>query len=438
MKLRKYVIPVLLTIAVIISLVLSVGMWLNPARYGSSRQNSNPNTAKNEEVNKSLGYVYSPTQALYTDENGSQHLMINQSVNTVSEIKKQMKNYKQARMSQMSRDSQEEYLTIANRKNSFMLNYSAAVTMKMVNEIVNDSFNRLDNIMVNRIVVPINDKRHLYLLTDKNWQVYKVTVAEHSLAGLKKILTTGGSEQIAAHFGDLNGAMNTFIDAKMTLQSYRYLVNTQTKDYYVSRLLNDDNSQNIRVKKQGDRTIYTDQNDRTLTIDNKQRMVNYDDYQATASGIDLSSVLTGAYEDLTRLGLSLDNVRMFGYTTKNQTLTYRYFVEGFPVFATQGQGAIMMKNINSSSVSYRFSLNSPQVPIPNSGDSVELKTTQEVIDSLVNLGYKKNKIKQLHIGYTWSKDDSADNLVRLTPDWYVFYDQKWQSYQNLIKTPVSY
>ncbi|WP_054670192.1 hypothetical protein [Lentilactobacillus senioris] len=40
MKFRKYLLPTLLTIAVLLSLALSVAMWLNPARYGSRQQNN--------------------------------------------------------------------------------------------------------------------------------------------------------------------------------------------------------------------------------------------------------------------------------------------------------------------------------------------------------------------------------------------------------------
>ncbi|GAF37357.1 hypothetical protein [Lentilactobacillus farraginis] len=50
MRFSKYLIPIALTIAVIISLTLSVVIWTNPANY-KNRQNSSQNT-QSEEMTK--------------------------------------------------------------------------------------------------------------------------------------------------------------------------------------------------------------------------------------------------------------------------------------------------------------------------------------------------------------------------------------------------
>lgn len=86
MRFSKYLIPIALTIAVIISLTLSVVIWTNPANY-KNRQNSSQNT-QNEEITKPKRYVYAPTQAIHTDSNGNQTILVNRLVNSVAEIQK--------------------------------------------------------------------------------------------------------------------------------------------------------------------------------------------------------------------------------------------------------------------------------------------------------------------------------------------------------------
>lgn len=412
-------------------------MWINPARYGSRQQNNTKTPTKTESVNKSIGYVYSPVQAVYADDNGNQELLINTSVNTVAEIKRQMRDYKNASLKTISNKSKSNYLEALERPNSFLLNYTSTVTMKMVNNIVNNRFNKLPNYDVDHIVVPTDDASHLYLLGDKNYKIYEIKVDKHSLKGLRQVMQGNNIRKVAASIQMLGNTPNVYTETSLQLQPYRYLVSSQSEDYYVSRLLNDQDSQSIRAKKQGNVTSYTDGNNRQLLFNEKQKMVNYNDFEAKPASLSLTSLLTGGYNNLVSLGVSLDNLRLYDRDDDNHMMTYRYFVEGFPVFATSGQGSITMKDVNTGAVRYRFPLTSPQVPIPNGNNSVTMLPTQTVINRLVQLGYKKSAIDQIHIGYTLKKDRSSSMLVKLTPEWYVKYNGKWQSYSKLTGTTVT-
>ncbi len=81
---------------------------------------------------KPRGYVYSPVQAIHTNADGSQVILVNKLVNTVTEIKKTMKNYKDPHIKTLSKNSKVDYFRIANQTDSIMLNYSDTVSMKMV------------------------------------------------------------------------------------------------------------------------------------------------------------------------------------------------------------------------------------------------------------------------------------------------------------------
>ncbi|KRM94305.1 YycH protein [Lentilactobacillus senioris DSM 24302 = JCM 17472] len=436
MKFRKYLLPTLLTIAVLLSLALSVAMWLNPARYGSRQQNNTKTPAKTESVNKSIGYVYSPVQAVYADQNGNQELLINTSVNTVAEIKHQMHDYQDASLKTISSKSKGNYVEALERPNSFLLNYTSTVTMKMVDAFVNNRFKDLPNYEVDHIVVPTDDSEHLYLLADKEYKIYRISIKKHNLEGLQQIMQGGNIRKVPAAVHMLNNKPNVYTENSFTLQPYRYLVSSQSEDYYVSRLLNGENSQNVRVKKQGNNTSYTDGNNRQLNFNEKQKMVNYSDFQAKPGSLSLTSLLTGGYNNLVTLGVSLDNVRLYDHNLNSHMITYRYFVEGFPVFGNNGQGSITMQNVNTETVRYRFPLTSPQVPIPNGNSTVTMLPTQTVIDRLKELGYKERSISQIHIGYSLKKDSSS-MLVKLTPEWYIKYNGKWQSYSQMSGTTVT-
>nr|WP_252893212.1 hypothetical protein [Lentilactobacillus otakiensis] len=65
MRFSKYLIPLALTIAVVVSLTLSVVLWTNPANYRTNKQTSQ--TPQTQQMIKPKRYVYSPVQAIHTN-----------------------------------------------------------------------------------------------------------------------------------------------------------------------------------------------------------------------------------------------------------------------------------------------------------------------------------------------------------------------------------
>ncbi|MBU9788526.1 hypothetical protein KTE19_11090 [Lentilactobacillus sp. IMAU92037] len=429
MKFSKYLIPIALTIAVIVSLTLSMVLWTNPANY-RSKQNTNQNS-QTESMIKPKHYVYTPTQAVYTNREGSQKIMVNRLVNVIAEVKKTMRDYQDPSIKETSSGSQTEYFKIANQPNSIMLSYPTPVSMKILNNNVNNRFKKFPNHTVTRIVLPTTDSTKIYLLNDQDFKVYQVKVKKHSLKSLNNVLKLS-MRTIPATFKLFNKKPLVYVNTSVQMEPYEYLVDRQSEDYYVSRLLSNDDSQNINAKRHKNVVIYGDQNSMELMFNSKTRMGRFSDYRPNKNRQNMTSVLNNSYNKLSDLGLPLDNVRFFDYDSGSRTVMYRTFVEGFPIFRANGFGTISTRTINSSAQRMNFSLDNPEVPIPSKKGYSTLPATATLIKRLVNSGYKVKDIKKIQIGYGWQKDKNSPLLVNLTPDWYIFYNGKWQSYTSMI------
>ncbi|KRL20927.1 YycH family regulatory protein [Lentilactobacillus kisonensis] len=429
MKFSKYLIPIALTIAVIVSLTLSMVLWTNPANY-RSKQNTKQNS-QTESMIKPKHYVYTPTQAVYTNSEGDQEILVNELVNVISEIKKTMRDYQKPSISEYRSGSQTDYFKVANRPNSIMLSYPTPVSMKILNANVNNRFKKFPNVTVNRIVLPTDDQTKLYLLNDQDFKVYQVKVKKHSLKALNKVLTMS-IWTISATFKLFNNKPLVYVDSSVQMEPYKYLIDRQSEDYYVSRLLNSDDSQNISAKRRKNVVIYGDQNSMQLLFNSKMRMGRFSDYRPNKNKRNITSALNNSYNKLADLGLPLDNVRFFDYDSQSRTVMYRTFVEGFPIFRANGFGTISTRTINASAQRMDFSLDNPEVPIPSKKGYTTLPSTTTMIKRLVNHGYKAKEIAKIQIGYGWRKDSSSPLLINLTPDWYILYNGKWQSYTEMI------
>lgn len=429
MRFSKYLIPLALTIAVVASLTLSVVLWTNPANYRTNMQTAQ--SPQTQQMIKPKRYVYSPVQAIHTNADGTQQIMVNKLVNTVTEIKKTMHHYQNPRMKTLSKNSQVDYFRIANQTDSIMLNYSDTVSMRTFNAIVSNRFRKLPNIKINRVVLPTNNSTKLYLLYDKNFTVYEVDVKKHSLKSLNKVLQMDMRTQPAS-FKLLNNRPIVYVTSSVQMQPYKYLIDRQSDDYYVSRLLNTQDSTSINVKRRKNMTIYGDQSSLQLTFNSRNRMAEFSDFRPNHNRRSLTSTINDSYKNITKLGLPMDNVRFFSYDPKSRTVMYRTYVEGFPIFRASGFGTVSTRTLNSSAQRIQFSLDNPEVPLPSNKGYVSLPSTETMLKRLVNRGYNLKDLQKVRLGYTWKKDSTSPLLIDLNPDWYIYYKNQWRSYTALM------
>lgn len=429
MRFSKYLIPLALTIAVVASLTLSVVLWTNPANYRTNKQTAQ--SPQTQQMIKPKRYVYSPVQAIHTNADGTQQIMVNKLVNTVTEIKKTMHHYQNPRMKTLSKNSQVDYFRIANQTDSIMLNYSDTVSMRTFNAIVSNRFRKLPNIKINRVVLPTNNSTKLYLLYDKNFTVYEVDVKKHSLKSLNKVLQMDMRTQPAS-FKLLNNRPIVYVTSSVQMQPYKYLIDRQSDDYYVSRLLNTQDSTSINVKRRKNMTIYGDQSSLQLTFNSRNRMAEFSDFRPNHNRRSLTSTINDSYKNITKLGLPMDNVRFFSYDPKSRTVMYRTYVEGFPIFRASGFGTVSTRTLNSSAQRIQFSLDNPEVPLPSNKGYVSLPSTETMLKRLVNRGYNLKDLQKVRLGYTSKKDSTSPLLIDLNPDWYIYYKNQWRSYTALM------
>ncbi|MHA8137667.1 YycH family regulatory protein [Lactobacillaceae bacterium Scapto_B20] len=428
-RLGKHILPLLLTVAVILSVYLSASLWLNPSHYKNNNTSSSGTNIKSQLNNKPISEVYAPTQLMHNDTLGNQHLLVNQSVNLIGEIKEEIQNYQNVKVDSSEDVSKEDYLKMLQKPDAYILNYSSTVTMPIVNEFFNKRFKHLPNYQINRIVLPLDDNEHIYLLRDDGYHVYKLSVKKHSLKDLNEFLTANKMKRINVDFKLFNKRPLIYFKKDQAMPQYAYLVNVQQQNYYVTRLLGE--AQNFNIKHRKDGTVYNDQDSKQVTFYNNNDVKFIDERPKTIPST-LNQTLFSNYDELINSGVNLDNVRFFGYEANRQLAIYRGYVEGFPIFNNINSGLISMQVIDNSSIKYQFSLANLQIPVPSGVPDIKLPSTSEVLKTLHSLGYKNSKLNGIELGYSWHGDAKSDVLVNLIPTWFIKYGNNWYNYNDII------
>lgn len=249
----KALLPIALLFAVIISMVLSWFIWTNkPARYERNKQDTVTSTGTQRDLStKSIRDIYLPVQVIRTDGQGNQKLVNNRKVNLVTEIRDEMSKWQASSVREISSKSKSEYLRQLQTANTVLLNYDSNITVKIFNKVFNNQLKRIHNLQFNRIQFKSNDAKHVYLLNDTNFRIYRVNVKGQKLKELKKVLSKNLVSD-PVEFRMLKSKPTVFITKAMTMPRYSYMINKQDENNFVNRLMsNDSNSTDISIKKNG-------------------------------------------------------------------------------------------------------------------------------------------------------------------------------------------
>lgn len=425
-RIRNNWLPIILTIAILVSLGLSWMIWTNPSRYDREHESSST-SGQSQLTSKTISDVFLPNQVVQTGKNGQQHLLYAKKSNLTDSIKKQVSHWQMGRVSKVTSGDEVKYLGTLNQKNALIMNYPDSITTSIFNETFKQSINQKKVKKIDRIVIPLNDPRSIYLLKDDGLTVYKARVSEHPGLGKIKKMVSQESERVKVAEQLLNKRIIIALPEQTTFPVYSYLMTKQSDSSFTNALLNSDSSYNVAVHKKGHVTTYTDGTDKRMKIDSKNGKASYEDFLDEDNRVADSQLLTKSFQQLSEIGVSLENIRYDSIDLGTNQVIYRTYVECFPIYNKDDYGTVMLRYARNGKQTYNFSLYSLEVPIPNDATQ-DIPSTKDVLSRLDRAG----KISDLRIEYEWGNSRKSNTVVNLKPAYYVKYQGKWSNYEELL------
>ncbi|WP_170999529.1 YycH family regulatory protein [Paucilactobacillus kaifaensis] len=430
-RIRDNWLPILLTIAVLISLVLSWFIWTNPARYERGRETDT--SSQSQLASKSISDIFLPTQVIKTNQKGSQYLLHAKKVNLVLSLKQKLNNWKLGNISRLTSQDQGQYKKYLMQKNTIALNYPSQVSTTIFNKTFGQSINKHQLKQFNRIIIPLKNTNNIYLLSDKNMAVYRVHVSKHPQISKIKQLVNSKTEQYSVREQLINNRFMLTYPKSISMPSYSYLMNKQSANSFMTTLLNSVSSSAVTVHKKDHVTTYANGSNKRMLVNTKNGTVSYENFGSSTKGANtINGLLTKSFQQLSGIGVPLENIRYDHSNLNQRKVIYRGYVESFPIFNQTEYGAIQIKYLKSGEQKFFFSLYSLQVPVPNGAKRVELPSTKSMLNQLGQAGIKTNKIKNIRLAYEWQTNKDSSMVIDLKPTYYVYYQGKWKNYATLI------
>lgn len=138
------------------------------------------------------------------------------------------------------------------------------------------------------------------------------------------------------------------------------------------------------------------------------------------------------YHDLLKLSIDFvnehggwtDNYQYFQTSLYENTVVFRLYRDGYPVFNEQGMAEIRQIWGPQEIYKYDRPYFSLEIPLPDR-ENVLLPSSEEVYNHLLVEYDNPKLIQDIVLGYRLSKDFSNENLMILEPTWYYLYAGYW-------------
>ncbi|NVY96550.1 hypothetical protein HU830_05140 [Lactobacillus sp. DCY120] len=436
-RLSNYALGIGLSLAVLVSLVLSWLIWTNNAKYQQGlTANSNVQSfgRRHLAATKKISEVFAPTEVIVTDSQ-QQRLIYNYRSSGSGEILKVLQKARMGPLHRVSEQDQNRYLELLHRHHTLQLSYPTTVTLSTFLQAIGKQ-----NILrpqtdqkLNRVILTLNkdsSTQELYFLDDHRYTVHKLKVRSLDYQRLNQLWQHNNfTAPVEIKMINHNLRINYLKPVK--LHPVSYLVVKASDSTYLANLLSSSSGTEITTHKTGKENVYRKEN-KMLTVDRETGVVVFNDYSKFTLATTTSEIFNKAYQSLKQISNPLNSLYLFNYDASEHRLSFRDYVEGFPIFHSNKAGSTEVSFANGSQT-LRFSNRVLQAPVPAEQKTIELPATTTVLQQLQAVGYSSSQIQNLTLGYSWNNDLENKDVVDLMPSYYVKINDQWKSYQDWLK-----
>lgn len=426
----KYInrlVQITLIILIALSFYLSYLIWLFPANQEATNvQEVSPNVAdirSNQELFLPTQLIFQNKQAIFTSHSESLIREFQDKLAKVSLTNPLIKSSTSKKVSELNTSEETlifHYLSAMNLQ-TYLQVYHLQLVNKDLQKIKDVTF---DTVQIDLV------KNRFYFMTANKQKIY-----QYSVTGLdhKSIQTLVNKEQNKMQKYPLKQPMingEVLSNQPIKLQLYSYISAEQPYTVFRDAFFND--TKNIKINDDAPDVLSISNNvGDMLTINLDTQLIDYRENNVSVKNKNLYQI---SAKYIANLGTSMGQLRYFNHT--DQAFTYRLFVEGYPIFRENNQDAIHItfsstnKN-NQKNIKITGSLTTIQVPIP-SEKTKELPGAAVVYQQLFDAGLASDEYPMITIGYQWT-DLQDTGVVDLIPTWFVYHDNQWYQYQDLMK-----
>lgn len=422
MKIKEKVLRVLLILMIGLSFYLTYLLWAGPSNYDLSTENSTEVVKKAEKARDPKD-IFLPLTLRY-EVKETNYLTQNETL--LKEVQLAMDEGRFTKVAVKTLKT-EEYQHETKMKRGIELAYSFYFPLNQYIDLFQLDFpldNQADQETTFLKIQIDFEKQKIRFLNDEKRMVVEANI-DSEISSFTNLLKEVETNWVLVKPSSLGEHLFTSVQ-EMEFKKYSYI--SSMRPYTLFRDAFFTNPSNVRSTN-NDLDVHLFDGTETLTIQQNNSELQFQGVLDTQQPFNIYQT---SFDIVGKINPSYGSTRMIDQI--RNTVDYRIFVEGFPIFGSFSEGRLFAyfsdnKQMNKTGITIDGNLNSLQVPIP-SEDLVRLPTSQDVIQQLEQIGGEIDQVKMILIGYKWENIQDT-GVVDLIPQWYLKYGETWYTYDAL-------
>lgn len=427
MKLTEKIVRIGLVFLVLLSLYFSMSIWISSSKKEQPIKNDAQLAAA--VVNERVGTdVFLPLRLVRMQDGKTE---LNNSENLITNIQNEIKASTFGELTQTVQGNAEQFESYLTMEHGLELLYEGPFLLSQYISVYDLNLKttdlNLEAISFTCIQIDLLQNKLRFLdFTRKDIYEAAITIDHDKVLNLMN--------KVGVQYNQISdqeevAGKHYFLSEDLKMKKYSYILASQPVTRFRNAFFS--NTEDIQTNEDSQDLSYTSGNER-MTADEKLGTIHFEGDLNARTAKD--NIYSDSFKYIKKLGTNMGNIRYFDRT--NTEINYRTFVEGFPVFSENDKGQVRITIDNDkaekSSVVIETSVDTIQVPIP-SEEEVVLESTASLLERLATNGADSSKISSTVIGYTWHKIEEVTQVVDLTPEWYIRYEEKWYPERELLE-----
>ena len=430
MKFSNVIVRTSLIVAVVLSLVLSFIIWTNN-QYFDNHTNDTKNVAVTKETNTVINNTYLPTEALYNADKSQTVQIYDKTRNVPLELSKKLSKIKLSAL-KIVVGSKGRYEDLLHDTKYIQLVYPDKVTVGTIANVskINGKI-RLASRKVNRIFIPVSGKGKIFFGEDEQRALLSTDISKTPINGIMQIIKTA-DQKINVSLHMIGSQYCAFYEAGTKIGVYSYLTSNQTESYYVSRLLG---VSNVESKENEGIATYSSGPYQKIIVDRSKNIFSYNNYDDNIVPKNSTQLFSRSSQYLEKSGLTLNEMRYF--ENNDNQISYRYFVEGLPVFLEADNSAAINIDYTNGGTNLSFKNIIFQIPIPMDGREKAIQSTAKLLKEIEAKGVQRDDIQRIELGFKVVHDQENEKLVDLEPTMYFKIFNQWKDTDSWLESDIA-
>lgn len=419
---------VILALLILLSIYLSYKIWVPISDQDDGYLSQGDNPSPSSLVERDTNEVYSPHQFIYHQEDESWAYDPSVFNDSFSRIIESMSLDTLGEGEDLSLDDYQDQ--VAASRQALELVFSAPLPFGLFGTSFENIPTDLADQEFDKVLIDLESPQEIDFYNSQAESLYQVDLVSLDLSEAEDLLADEGNRLFSVYPEKIQNKYAYLPNTEVTLQNHYHVVERLPNSLYSTHFFPDPSGVELRVSNNISRYIDLQTE---LRINNASDVLTYFRQLSDLNEMSTSERFIASRNELNTLENWPNEIKYDGVNNQFKQVVYRRYYDGWPIFSEGDLNTLTEVGVLEEGLSQlRLPLLIIQTPLSIDEDAeVNLASGEEVVADLTSV-VDLDLVQDLTIGYTWDESREEEQVVRLTPEWFVKSQDTWTSLDDFM------